>query len=68
MTPRGVGKSRISSLNLTLLVGVTLAARGASRFAYESGGAAPPGCFEPPSVAACSPWQRSSLIGGAQER
>ncbi len=66
MAPRGVGKSRISSLNLTLLVGVTLAARGAARFAYESEGAAPPGWFEPPPGPARSAKQHRNPIVLAQ--
>jgi hypothetical protein len=61
------GNSRTSSLNLTLLVGVTLAARGASRLAYHFEGAAPPGCFEPPRGPARSSKQHRNPIALAQE-
>lgn len=61
------GKSRTSSLNLTLLAGVTLVARGASRFAYQFEGAAPPGCFEPPTGPARSSKQHRNPIVLAQE-
>lgn len=42
-------------------------ARGASRFAYESQGAAPPGCFEPPPGPARSANKHRKPIALAQE-
>lgn len=46
-----MGKSR-TFLNLTILAGSVLAARGASRLAYYFEGAAPRGFFDPPRAPA----------------
>ncbi len=59
--------SRTSSLNLTLLAGVTLAARGAARFAYHFAGAASPRCFAPLPGPARSSKQHRNPIAVAQE-
>ena len=61
------GKSRTLGLNLTLLAGATLAARGASRFAYQFEGAELPGCFEPPTGPARSSKPHRNPIALAQE-
>lgn len=61
-------ESRTSVLNLTLLASATLGARGASWLAYHFEGAAPPGCFEPPTASARLTKQYRNPIGVAQER
>ncbi len=47
---------------------ITLAARGASRFAYQFECAAPPGFFEPPPGPTRSAKQHRKPIALAQER
>ena len=65
------GKTR-TSLNLTLLAGATLAARGAARLAYHFEGSAPPGFVDPLAasskryrnpIAVAQEWQRMLSAG-----
>lgn len=54
-------------VNLTILAGAMLAAWGASRPAYHFEGAAPPGCFDPPSAPAHPVRQYRNPIAVARE-
>jgi hypothetical protein len=70
------GKSR-TFVNLTLIAGARLAARGASRLAYHLEGAAPPACFDPlvgsskryrNPIAVAQEWQRLLSVGECASR
>lgn len=67
MAPRGRGNPRTSSLDLTLLAGATLAARGAAQLTYHFEGTQAPDLFEPPTEQAPSSKQHRNPIALAQD-